>query len=143
MEAVGAGAGVLAFITIALRSTKTIYEIASVIRNGPADIEHLASAVHRLQLVLTQFSKLPALADSELDPESFNLLSMLLKTCSKDVTRFEHEFRKVQISPGDMKAGIAWKKIKTILKDAEFHRMREVVNSHVTELGVQLSMIQS
>jgi Fungal N-terminal domain of STAND proteins len=145
MEAVSAGAGVLAFIAIALRSTKTIYETASIIRNGPAEIEHLASAVYRLQSVLTQLSKLPdvGLADSELDLERYNLFSILLKTCNKDVSRFEQEFKKVQTTPEDKKAGIAWKKIKTILKETEFHRIRDVVNNHVTELGVQLSMIQS
>jgi len=45
------------------------------------------------------------------------------------------------ISAADKKAGKAWKKIKTVLKETDLGRMMTAVNHHVSEIVVQLSLL--
>ncbi len=88
MEAIAAGASTLTFITVALKSAQTIYEIVSIIQNGPKQVEQLVSAVHNLQLVLIQLPNCRAIksADSE---TNLDMISSLIKTCSTDVSLYE------------------------------------------------------
>jgi Fungal N-terminal domain of STAND proteins len=142
MEAVSAGAGVLTFITVALQSTKKIYEAVSGITKGPEQLESLAAAVETLHSVLTQFSNCPVVdtADAKTDLE---LIWGLIKTCSEDVLRYEKELGKVSISSDDKRAGRAWKKLKTFLQEKDLQRIRIGVNHHISALGFQLNILQS
>ena len=142
MEAVSAGAGVLTFITVALGSTKTIYETVSGVKNAPQEVESLATAVKNLQLVLTQLSNCPAVRLADADTDLEPILGSI-KTCSEDVSRYESELAKVRISPQDKKVGRAWKKLKTVLQEKDFQRMRVQVTHHVSVLGTNLSILQS
>lgn len=45
MEVVGSGASLLAFITLALQFTKTVYKTVCSIRDGPKEVQNLASAL--------------------------------------------------------------------------------------------------
>lgn len=142
MEAVSAGASVLTFIVVALQSTKRIYEVVSDIEQGPAEVKSLTAAVKNLQRVLTELSNCSAVksADAETNLEG---ISDLIKNCGEDVSRYEKELAKVWISPHDKKAGRAWKKLKTVLQERDFHRMWGVVTHHVSALGTYLSILQS
>lgn len=142
MDAISGGAGVIAFITIALQSTKIIYKAISNIKDGPREIRQIASAVSNLQVVLTQLSNCPAVksADSETDLVE---ISRLIKICTEDLSHYERDIRKIQISPDDKKAGKAWKKINTVLRKKDIQEMWKEVNHHVTTLGLQLNIIQS
>jgi hypothetical protein len=110
MEAVSAGAGVLTFITVALQSTKKLYEAVSDIKNGPQLIENLASAVTNLQSVLTQSSNCPAVTSADAKTDLGGILD-LIKRCSEDTSCYEKELSKVRISPDDKRLGRAWKKL--------------------------------
>ena len=137
-----AGASVLTFIAVALQSTKTIYETVSNIKNGPQQVESLASAVQTLQSVLTQLSNCRAVKST--DPETdLKVILSLIESCKEDVSRYERELRKVRVSPDDKKTGKAWKKFKTILQEKDFQRMWLGVTHHVSALGVQLNVLQS
>lgn len=56
MEAIGSGASLLAFITLALQSPKHVYKTVSSIRDGPKEVQNLASALADLQNALQQLS---------------------------------------------------------------------------------------
>lgn len=142
MEAVSAGAGVLTFITVALQSTKKVYEAVSDIKNGPRLVENLASAVKNLQSVLTQLSNCPAVASADAETDLGGILG-LVKTCSEDVSCYEKELSKVRTSPDDKRVGRAWKKFMTVLHEKHFQRISDGVHHHVSALGVHLDLIQS
>lgn len=137
MEPVSAGAGLLTLITFTLQSTKVLYEVVSGIRNGPRKVQRLASDIHRLQSVLTQFSNCPAvrLAPSEIDLK-------VIEDCSEDVSRYEKVLQKIQISTEDKRTGKAWKKIKAILKKQDLQDISAQMNYHLTELSLQLNIMQ-
>ncbi|KAF7503130.1 hypothetical protein GJ744_004272 [Endocarpon pusillum] len=142
MEAVSAGAPVLAFIMVALHSTKKVYEAVSDIKNGPDLVEKLAAAVTNLQSVLTQLSNCPAVTSP--DPETdLGAILALIKTCSEDVLRYEKQLGKVRTSPDEKGLGRAWKRFMTVLHEKDFQQMSVGVNHHVSALGVHLGLIQS
>lgn len=142
MDAVGGTASVLALVGFALQSTKTIYQAISGIKNGPEQVQQLASAVYNLQLVLTQISTCRAVKLA--GPETnLKVITDLIEACNKNVSTYENELMKVQISLNDKKAGKAWKKIKTVLKENDLRRMRTEVNNYVAALGLQLNLLQS
>ena len=142
MDAVGSTASVLALVGFALQSTKTIYQAISGIKNGPVQVQQLASAVHNLHLVLTQISTCRAVKLA--GPETnLKVIADLVEACNKNVSRYENELTKVQISLNDKKAGKAWKKIKTVLQENDLQRMWAEVNHHVAALGLQLHLLQS
>ena len=142
MDAVGSTASILALVGFALQSTKTIYQTISGIKNGPEQVQQLASAVHNLQLVLTQISTCRAV--KLVGPETnLKVITDLIEACHKNVSRYENELTKVQISLNDKKAGKAWKKIKTVLQENDLRRMWTEVNNHVAALGLQLNLLRS
>lgn len=49
MEAIGSGASLLTFITFALQSAKNVYNTVSSIRDGPKEVQNLASALEDLK----------------------------------------------------------------------------------------------
>ena len=144
MGEVAAGAAVVAFINLALKSTKTIYETASSIRKCPAEINSLVLAISHLEGVLNHLSNVTntSLIEAQLDAESFRLFSNVLRACKDDVLRFERELGKIKLMPQDRKGGIVWKRIKSVLREAEFRHMKDLVDHHVSQLGLQLSIIQ-
>ena len=142
MDAVGGTASILALVGFALQSTKTIYQAISGIKNGPEQVQKLASAVHNLQLVLEQISTCQAvkLAGTE---TNLKVITDLIEACNKNVSRYENKLTKVRISLNDKKVGKAWKKIKAVLQENDLQRMWTEVNNHVAALGLQLNLLQS
>jgi hypothetical protein len=63
MEAVGAGASVLAFVGVALQGTKSLYNAIASYKNATKETAALVSAVGNLQIILTQLRDCTALAN--------------------------------------------------------------------------------
>ncbi|KAF2806383.1 ankyrin [Mytilinidion resinicola] len=113
MDAVSAGASVLAIVGFALQGTKILYESISGVKDAPPRVKSLASAVADLKSILTQLQSCRALTDPDADLQ--NIIS-LIQACSRDVQRYQKNINKLQIIPADAKVKQGWKRLKTVLK---------------------------
>jgi len=139
-EGVGAAASTLTFIGVALKATITVLEVISGIKDGPHYVEQLAAAVQNLQTVLTQLRHSAALNQASATFD-FGPLQRLMEACKDDVVSYEAALGRLRISATDKKAGKAWKKIKTVLKEKDLGRILTAVNHHVSKFIVQLSLL--
>lgn len=58
MEPLGVAASIIAVTTIALQSTKAVYATVNGIKNGPKEVNDLASAVEHLTHILEQVAEI-------------------------------------------------------------------------------------
>ena len=141
MEAVGAGAGVIAFAGVALDSIKVIVEIISSVKSQPQQVQSFSAAIQNLDLLLQKVSQSSAVrsASHETDLEG---LWIIVRLCKEDVKRYERTIRRVTIVRNDSKAGRAWKHVKTILKEKDFQQMREELLQHASIINTHLCLLQ-
>jgi len=137
MEALGAGASVLAFVGLALQSTKVLSQTVSGFKNASRQITALASAVRNLQNILTQLEGCRALSEPRTDVQH---LADLVNACIEDVGRYDKELKKIQPCPDGPKIQQAWKKMKTMLADKDL--VWKEVSQHCTALSAQLNILQ-
>ena len=140
MDGVSAGASVLAFVGVALQSTKVIYQIVSGIGTASQQMKSLASAVRNLEVVLTQLSNCRALADPNANIQE---ITTLVEACKEDVLRYEKILKELQTTSNSSKLVRKWKKMRTVLKEKDFERIWNEVTHHCTVLVFHLTLLQS
>lgn len=136
MDALSAGAGAVAFITLALQSTKVLYTIISAIRDYPKHVKDLSHDIEQLQSILGRLAQCQAILQ---DDQS---LTVLTRRCSDDISLFVCRLRKMQISPTEQCTGKIWKKLRAVMSEKDLDAMRFSIHGHVTSLGLQLSIVQ-
>jgi len=132
MEAVGAGASVIAFAGLALQSVKTIVELFSAIKDGPKSILDARHDVIQLQGVLERLSRF------EGDDEA---LGNLLKRCSTDVSDFAGKVKKLSIFPGDRQRVRLWKHCCTVFSEKDLEKLRATIAGHIGALSLRLGIV--
>lgn len=140
MEAVASGASVLAFIAIALKSTKAVYQIVSGIKDGPAQVQRLASTLQGLLGTLEQLSKSKAFTESDSGLDLVEI-EWLVKRCSEDMISFDGKLKRLGTS-STRGLGNVWKKVKIVLQEKDLEHMWTVVQGHFDILGARLSLFQ-
>lgn len=135
MEAVGAGASVLTFVTVAVGTTKVVYETLSAVRDGPANVKKTADAVLQLRFILEQIAQLshPA-ADTTLHSDA--------KSCISDLNIFAAKVVKLQVNPSDRANGRLWKRLKAFVTDKDLVDIRETLSRHSSRLSLRLNASQ-
>ena len=140
MEAVSAGANVITFIDLGLKSARFIYQVLSNYRNGSQQTKALASAVKDLQTVLTQIRGCEVLDDPQADNQT---IADHVKACSEDLQRYEKRIQEAQPDPNASKIKQAWKKSVTpILREKSSKLIWKEVNHHFNVLQSQLHLLQ-
>lgn len=142
MEAVASGASVLAFIVIALKSTKAVHQAVSSIKDGPKQVQQLASTLQGLEGTLEQLSRSRAFTESDSGLDLVEI-EKLVKRCSEDMTSFDGKLKRLQISSSTRELGNVWKRIKIMLQEKDLEHMWTVVHGHFDILGGQLSLFQT
>jgi hypothetical protein len=136
MAGIAEAASLIAVVTIALQSTKIVFETVTGIHNGPPLLQQLASELQRLQDILAQ------IVDLSKDPAHTNFtnfkgLADLSRRCEIDVQSMR---RKLESLCGGGKIEKAWGKLKTYLHIKHLEEMRKRTSHHVQALGTALGV---
>lgn len=138
MEALGGVASVIAVVTLALQSTKVIYEFTSSISHGSHDITRVAVATSNLQRLLQDTKLLAEHAKRTDNVANGNLLEKiepLVDQCASDLGQISEKLSHLQ---NDSKDG-SWRKAKIrariYLDTKSVTEIWNTVNHHVQLLG--------
>ncbi|OTA76188.1 hypothetical protein M434DRAFT_402543 [Hypoxylon sp. CO27-5] len=136
MEAIGAGANVLAFVLLALKSAKTAYETLSAIKDGPQIVKQVAGNINQLCWILENLKASRAAAE-DISLEGH------LKICHEELRVAASWIEKLQISPTERQSGRLWRRLKSFLSEKDLERFNIQLIGHVTTLNLRLQGISS
>ncbi|KAM5359081.1 hypothetical protein ACJZ2D_014761 [Fusarium nematophilum] len=136
MEAVGAGANVLAFVVLGLKSVQVVYETLSAIRDGPEIVQQLAKDVQQLHSILTWVTKSRAAARD---------LALLLQAqqYTQELEDFANSIQNLRLSQDDRLSGRCWKRLKAFTKERDLVRLSTQVNQHASLLNTRITALSS
>ena len=141
MDPVNAGASVLAFVVLALKSAKVIHEVLSAVKDGPENVRHLVSDVAQLQGILERLSRLQlGTAVGNGDAKS---LEAVVKRCADDVGTIESRLQRLSILPSDKRVGKLWKRLVAAIGEKDLAKMQDTVRGHYMMLNVHLLLTQA
>ncbi|KAI1261938.1 hypothetical protein F5Y18DRAFT_440103 [Xylariaceae sp. FL1019] len=136
MEAVGAGANVIAFVVLAAQLTKTVYTTFSLIKDGPTNLQSVAKDVLGLHETLELLNGCPMVAHDASLPS-------LIMDCILDLKPIDDNIRHLRITPGEEKIGRLWKRFKIFLDEKKLDQIRTQVHAHTNALHIRLGILQS
>ncbi|KAJ4247830.1 hypothetical protein NW762_013039 [Fusarium torreyae] len=139
MEAVGAGASLLTFLTVAFSVTKSIHDALSAIKDGPQVVQYLSDDFARLQTILQKLSQTHFTAISAADKSE---LEGLAKKCNDDLIDFDEKLRRLDVSGASGGRDRLWRKLKLCFTEKDLDQMRHVVQGHVQLLKLRLNLVQ-
>jgi hypothetical protein len=140
MEAVGAGASIVTFITVAFTVSKSIHDTLSIIKDGPEILRFLKEELSQLQDILERLSRTSFTAVSATD---ISELQGLAKKCEGDLVGFNTKLDKLGISDADGRRGRLWKKLKLAFEEKGLDHIRQIVKGHVQLFTLRLGIIQA
>ena len=142
MEAIGGVASVISVVTLALQSTKAIFEVASSVKHGSDDIDRLARATSNLTELLEVIKRLAEHAESTKSLAEGKLLeelTPLIDQCANALREIVPKLDQVQRDPKDRR----WKRVKkqarVYLDTKRIAEIWNVVNHYVQLLGSRLT----
>ncbi len=136
MDAVSAGASVLAFVTLSLQSAKLVYETLTSVKDGPKHVYQIARDVQSLQSTLERLARCRA-AGARGD-EAF---ATKLKACADDMTSFAKRLKTLTIDDGTSRLERNWKRVKAFLNEKDLETMGAVFIRHTAALNFHLSTL--
>jgi hypothetical protein len=139
MEAVGAGASILTFITVAFSVTKSIHEALSAIQDGPQIIRFLTDEIAQLESILQRLSQVSFVSVDDIDKSQ---LESLARKCKDDLAALDSQLKSLDVSASDGRRGRLWRKLKFCISEKDLDQIRHVVRGHVQHLTVRLNLIQ-
>ncbi len=140
MDPVSAGSSVLAFVFLALNSTKAIHGVLSAVKDGPQSLRHLVGDIAQLQGILERLSSLQSESISDVDA---GVLESAARRCADDVAQVESKLQRLRIRPTDRHVGKLWKRLLTAVSEKDLTQMQGLVRGHFIMLSAQLSLSQT
>jgi hypothetical protein len=137
MEAIGAGAGVLTFLTVALGSTKIAYETLSSVKDGSENVKRTENAVHDLSSILEHIFQLCESHPAATDPA----LLGDVRACVAHIDTVAAKLSKLQPLVGERRDGKLWKRFKAFISEKELDTVRETISRHYARLNMRLSIL--
>lgn len=141
MELLGGAASAISVVTLALQSTKVIYEVASIISHGSDDIDRLATATSNLEKLLKVIERLIEHAvdtNNVIEGKLLEEMTPLVVQCANALHGIISKLVQLQIVPEDRR----WKKVKKharmLLDTKGISEMWNTVNHYVELLGTFL-----
>ena len=142
MEAIGGVASIVTVVTLALQSTKVIYEATSSIRHGSEDIDRLARATSNLEKLLESIKRLAEHVESTNSVAQGKLLDELkplVDQCAKSLGKISAKLISMKKDSNDGRLKKAKKYAKVYLDTKGVNEMWNMVNSSVEILGTCLA----
>ncbi|KAI9666158.1 MAG: hypothetical protein M1821_004093 [Bathelium mastoideum] len=140
MEAAGAGASVLSFLTLALSSAKAIHNVLSAIRHGPKHIQNLANSVVQLQKTLERLERLSQCQAHSIDGLYSTELKDLVKNCAADSANIDRKLRRLDLAVDIKRVGKLWRRLKVFIYEKDLEHMRNIIQCHNTALSAHVSV---
>ena len=144
MEALGGVASAITVLTLALQSTKVIYEVVSSISHGSDDIDRLARATSNLQKLLENTKQLAEHVErtkSMVDANLLGKMKPLLDQCADDLGEISRKLSPLQKDSKDRRWKKAIKHTKVYLDTKGATEIWNVVNHYVELLGTCLGNV--
>ncbi|KAK1830459.1 hypothetical protein QBC39DRAFT_354030 [Podospora conica] len=132
MEAVGAGASVLAFVLLALKSAKAAYEVLSAVKDGNTHVAQATHSIERLQSTLELLERRGEQHDQ--------FLLKTTKTCADEMKAFAEQLGKLAKPQTGVRRQLT--KAMIFLKEDDLKRMSAAVVGHTTALNFYLGIQQ-
>ncbi|KAH7316882.1 hypothetical protein B0I35DRAFT_434180 [Stachybotrys elegans] len=136
MEALGAGASVVAFVPLAMGAAKVAYNILSSIKDGPSSVQKAAEAILTLYGILEQLDRLDQ-SDTDVP------LRVDIKGCFEDLDVFAKKVIKVQSSSIDDGGRRLWKRLKQFVTEKELEKISLSISQHYSRLNVRLGALST
>ncbi|KAF5609931.1 uncharacterized protein FSUBG_3712 [Fusarium subglutinans] len=139
MEAVGAGASILTFITVAFSVTQSIHSALSAIKDGPQVIRLLTDEIFQLKSILQRLDEVSFVSINDIDKSQLNGLA---KKCKDDLSALNFRLKSLDVANSDGRGDRLWRKLKLSFSGKDLDQVRHVVRGHVQHLTVRLNLIQ-
>lgn len=133
MEAVGAAASALTFVTVALSSVKLLYETLSSVKDGPSNVKKAADVIMQLRRLLEQIQQSTSIVVD-------GVLLNDLESCISDLTTFADKVVKLQTLPQESRGGRLWKRLKAFANEKDLDQISTNVSQHCARLTLRLSV---
>ncbi|KAI1035580.1 hypothetical protein LB504_005682 [Fusarium proliferatum] len=138
MEAVGAGASILTFTTVAFSVTQSIHKALSAIKDGPEVIRSLTDDIAQLESVLQRLKKLSFVS---VDDTEKSQLERLAEKCHDDLAKLDSRLKSLDVSTSEGQGGRFLRKLKFCFSEKDLDQIRHIVQGHVLHLGLRLDLI--
>ena len=141
MELLAGAASAISVVTLALQSTKVIYEVASTISHGSDDIDRLATATSNLEKLLKVIERLIEHAvdtNNVIEGKLLEEMTPLVDQCANALHGIISKLVQLQIVPEDRRWKKAKKHARMLLDTKGIAEMWNTVNHYVELLGTFL-----
>ena len=128
-------ASVIAVVSLALSSTKVLYEIVDSIKHAPKCVSQVALYLRDLSSILQQLVGYSANLHVAAD------LPTLIERCVESLKILNAKLGKLSASHGN-RAEILWKNVKASLQEKHLEKLATQLQQHVTALSLQLSIVE-
>ena len=138
MEVVGGVASIISVVTLALQSTKVIYEAVSSINHGSSSIDKLVRATNNLEKLLKAVYRLAVHAQATNNVAEGKLLedlTPLVDQCTQNLREISPKLGQLQAKSSDRRWQKAKKLAKVYLDTKGVTDIWNTVNHHVELLG--------
>ncbi|KAF7562673.1 hypothetical protein G7046_g1499 [Stylonectria norvegica] len=136
MDPLSAGASVLAFLTLGLKTATTIHQILSSFKNAPQAVLELNHDVTSLSAILERLLKCTHAANSTDAPFKSHL-----DQCTKDLSDIEIKLRSFS-APSHSRSSRVLNNVRTVWKEKDLEQARSRIRDHCTQLNLHLGLIQ-
>lgn len=136
MDPLSGAASVITVLGLSLQSIKVIYQAVSGVKDGRRAVQDLADVLSTLESLLQQLVSLKTGFESDAD------IPVSVQKCAADLKIFETRARKMRILPTDKKLNKVWTGFKLIFEKQDMTRMKDILQGHVANLALQLSIFQ-
>jgi heme exporter protein D len=136
MEAISAGASVLAFVVLGLQSVKVAHKILSSVKDQNSTVSRAEKDVRRLKSTLERLSSCRIIEERQDDA-----LRSAIEACADDMKTFAEQLRAFDNAhqPG---LGKHWNKVKIFLKEGDLAKMSTVVVNYTTVLNFHIGILE-
>ncbi|KAJ9145136.1 hypothetical protein NKR23_g5552 [Pleurostoma richardsiae] len=143
MEAVGAGASVLAFVVLAIQSAKAAHGVFSSLQEAPADVARLADDVLFLLGILERLVTLKDAHFSAIPASEVQALENLMKSCYAAISDIAKRVASLSSFPSDRSAKRFLKNLRAVIGEKDVGRATSLIRSQAVKLNLFLALVHT
>lgn len=140
MDAVGGGANVIAFLTLAAQTAKLTYEFISAFKNAPKDVEQTAKDIQIFQSVVDDLCRSRSFQEGTSEVKA--KVERHVETCHAEIGAMLVTLKGLKISSHEKCLKSVWRRIKFAFKEKSFDEISEIIQRHTTLLILTLNTLQ-
>ncbi|KAL2193089.1 hypothetical protein P885DRAFT_64274 [Corynascus similis CBS 632.67] len=136
-DAVSAGASILAFVLLGLKSVKAARETLASFKDGPDNVKKARSDVEKLRLVLERLSHCRIL-----DAPGTEALRADIVSCFKDIQTFDNKLKQLVPKARSPHRAKYWKRFMAMWDEEALSKMSMRLTNHIASLNFHLNVLQ-